>query len=211
MAAASAPAENNIAAEHKQAQSAPQPVNPVRSADVKSPQGSGVAPSVRLTSISVNLQNTSERPQTTETSADAEKGNTVQEPNTEYATVETKERHDTFSSAQLLDAWLAYANGLEKETHTTQTMRNFTPVMVSQDTIVMTIANSTQLESMQSHKRNIERHLADRLLNDFIELNIEMSEKEFENEAFTPTEKLAKMQEKNKHFKELKQRLGLEL
>jgi DNA polymerase-3 subunit gamma/tau len=216
MATASAPAENNIAAEHNQARNAtvstnaPQPVSTVKPT-VNSTQGSGVSASAKLTSISVNLQNTSEHPHTTKESADGAKSQTLQEPNAEYKAVEQKERNEEFSSEQLLNAWLAYANGLEKEAHTTQTMRNFTPVKVSRNNIVMTIANSTQKESMQTHKRNIERYLANRLHNDFIELNIEMSEKEFENEAFTPTEKLAKMQDKNKYFKELKQRLGLEL
>ena len=119
--------------------------------------------------------------------------------------------HCDFTDEALAQAWLKYAESLEKEAHTTQTMRNFPPERVSHDSIVMHIANSTQMEEMMAHKRNIERFLAAELHNSHITLSIEQDVSRFDNEAFTPTEKLARMQEKNPYFKELKQKLGLEL
>ncbi|MBO8439318.1 MAG: DNA polymerase III subunit gamma/tau [bacterium] len=128
-------------------------------------------------------------------------------PQADVAAVE----HCDFTDEELSQAWLKYAGSLEKEAHTTQTMRNFPPERVSRDGILMRIANSAQMEEMTAHRRNIERFLSAELHNGHITLTIEQDAAHFEREVFTPTEKLARMQEKNPYFKELRQKLGLEL
>ena len=64
---------------------------------------------------------------------------------------------------------------------------------------------------MLEHQPTITARLAELLKNDFVTFQIEVDATIAERAAFTPEEKLVKMQEKNPDLRALKQQLGLEL
>ena len=73
------------------------------------------------------------------------------------------------------------------------------------------VVNNLQQKTLVEHQPTITARLAELLKNDFVTFQIEVDATIAERAAFTPEEKLVKMQEKNPDLRALKQQLGLEL
>lgn len=90
-------------------------------------------------------------------------------------------------------------------------MLNFLPEPVSDESYKVLVVNNLQQKTLVEHQPTITARLAELLKNDFVTFQIEVDATIAERAAFTPEEKLVKMQEKNPDLRALKQQLGLEL
>lgn len=109
-------------------------------------------------------------------------------------------------------AWIRYANSLVGLAHVTNAMKNFMPEITSPNSIKVVLVNGMQQVAILEHKRAIEMFLAKELNNSQIALEIAMDDgTQYAKEAFTPSEKLNKMMEKNANFRVFKQALGLDI
>ena len=111
---------------------------------------------------------------------------------------------------QLIEVWNKYANSIDKEAHTTNTMLNFPPAKVDEGNIIVKVANSLQVDALTNHQRRIETFLSATLSNN-VHLSIVLDDTIEKTQAFTPEEKLAKMIESNPSLSLLKSTLGLEI
>lgn len=118
---------------------------------------------------------------------------------------------DDFQESEMLRLWKEYAQNIEKEAHTTNTMLNFLPQKKADFTIEVKVVNTIQVEAINNHKSKIESYLAKALHNNYIRLKIIIDDTNVTNEAFTPDEKFKKIQELNPNVQYLKRELGLEL
>ncbi len=137
----------------------------------------------------------------------------VQETST-VGTIETTTIADNIplNEDSLRTAWTAYAKAIEKDAHTMNTMNNFLPIITSENSIKVILANSMQREAINTHKNNIIAYLSKHLQNNNITIEIEVGQSSiYAKEAFTPYEKLAQMTTKNPDFKLLKEKLQLEI
>ena len=121
------------------------------------------------------------------------------------------ERRSAFTSAEFIAAWKQCAKEVVDQAHTTNTMLNFLPEQVSGELYKVLVVNNLQQKTLLEHQATITGKLANILQNDFVAFTIEVDHTIAEKSAFTPEEKLVKMQEKNPDFSDLKQQLGLEL
>lgn len=115
-----------------------------------------------------------------------------------------------YTEKQLSLCWRRYAQQIEKEAHTTNTMLNFPPEIIDEQHIRVKVANNLQIDALTVHKRAIERFLSEQLSN-YIHLEIIIDNDITKNQAFTPEEKLSQMQELNPAFGLLKSNLNLEI
>ena len=122
-----------------------------------------------------------------------------------------RERRESFTAAQFITAWKQCAKEIVDQAHTTNTMLNFLPVPVSDESYKVLVVNNLQQKTLVEHQPTITARLAELLKNDFVTFQIEVDATIAERAAFTPEEKLVKMQEKNPDLRALKQQLGLEL
>ena len=90
-------------------------------------------------------------------------------------------------------------------------MLNFLPEPISDESYKVLVVNNLQQKTLVEHQPTITARLAELLKNDFVTFQIEVDATIAERAAFTPEEKLVKMQEKNPDLRALKQQLGLEL
>jgi len=123
----------------------------------------------------------------------------------------SRERRSPFTSEQFMTAWKQCAKEIVEQAHTTNTMLNFLPEKVSDDSYKVLVVNNLQKKTLSEHQHTITAKLADILQNDFVTFYIEVDNTIAERSAFTPEEKLVKMQEKNSDFRDLTQQLGLVL
>lgn len=122
-----------------------------------------------------------------------------------------RERRESFTAAQFITAWKQCAKEIVDQAHTTNTMLNFLPEQVSDESYKVLVVNNLQQKTLVEHQPTITARLAELLKNDFVTFQIEVDATIAERAAFTPEEKLVKMQEKNPDLRALKQQLGLEL
>ena len=122
-----------------------------------------------------------------------------------------RERRESFTAAQFITAWKQCAKEIVDQAHTTNTMLNFLPEPVSDESYKVLVVNNLQQKTLVEHQPTITARLAELLKNDFVTFQIEVDATIAERAAFTPEEKLVKMQEKNPDLRALKQQLGLEL
>ena len=131
--------------------------------------------------------------------------------------VETKvettaqKRRSIFTSNEFIAAWKTCAKEVVAQAHTTNTMLNFLPEQVSDENYKVLVVNNLQQKTLLEHQDSITGKLANMLQNDFVTFSIEVDDTIAEKSAFTPEEKMVKMQEKNPDFADLKQQLGLEV
>ena len=166
------------------------------------PSPTETAPSTKVTHIrapqSLSISRV-ERPQVTSESA------------TTKSEAVAQERRSAFTSTAFIAAWKQCAKEIVDQAHTTNTMLNFLPEPVSDESYKVLVVNNLQQKTLVEHQPTITARLAELLKNDFVTFQIEVDATIAERAAFTPEEKLVKMQEKNPDLRALKQQLGLEL
>lgn len=120
-------------------------------------------------------------------------------------------RKNNFSEEALIDAWKSYAESLTDEKLLKNTMSLYLPKKVSDTVFEVTVNTVINKEYLENNMRSILNWLQDKLHNDYIEMEIVISETIVNNRPFTPHEIFEEMTKQNPVLKKLKDELGLEI
>ncbi len=135
-----------------------------------------------------------------------------EEPSVAVAEEEQQpERRKAFTEEQLQTAWKDYAKSIEKNAKLSNALINFSPQIVEGERLLLELANPAQKKDIVAAMPQIKQFLAERLQNDFLAFDIEISEKVTENFAFTSEECWELMRKENGALDDLKQTLSLEI
>ncbi|MGM9805385.1 MAG: DNA polymerase III subunit gamma/tau [Candidatus Aphodosoma sp.] len=184
---------------------APSPVLDTTQATAQ-PQAKPVTTGNKMPVIRLNIQRTGNPPAPAATTPAPQKAQQSMPDSP------AKQHHtpQPFTEERLKEEWIRYARSIEKEAHTTNAMLNFPPEKIDDSHIAVRLINSIQVEMISSHRKAIEQYLSEKLSND-ISLGITLDATIAKDKAFTPDEKLKRMQESNAAFNSLKTALGLEI
>lgn len=111
----------------------------------------------------------------------------------------------------MIDAWKSYAESLTDEKLLKNTMSLYLPKKVSDTVFEVTVNTVINKEYLENNMRSILNWLQDKLHNDYIEMEIVISETIVNNRPFTPHEIFEEMTKQNPVLKKLKDELGLEI
>ncbi len=124
---------------------------------------------------------------------------------------EQTQRREAFTEEQLQTGWKSFAKSIEKNAKLSNTLINFLPQKVDGERVLLELANPVQKKDIVAELPQIKQFLAERLQNDFLEFEIEISEKVTENFAFTSEECWALMRKENAALDEFQHNLSLEI
>ncbi len=122
-----------------------------------------------------------------------------------------KARETSFTDEDFQKYWTAFASSIEKNAKLTNTLINFLPQRVEGTRFQILLANPGQQKDVQEVLPAIKKFLSDKLNNDFLTFEVVVSEKIFENVAFTPEDCWDVMQKSNPSLVDLKKNLSLEI
>ena len=139
-------------------------------------------------------------------------GETAASEKTQPTAAEQTITNKPFSEADLDLAWREYAAALPVERKAdAQRMMAIRPKLLDDNKFQIVVYNQLAAESMQSLSASIEESLHKKLQNSQVKMQIHVNEASEEKRAFTASEKLEVMLDKNNNLKKLQKKLGLEL
>ena len=120
-------------------------------------------------------------------------------------------RQTPFTPDRLMGAWVGLKKYFPKEERLQMMLSEYVPVMESDTTLRLTLANPWQKEEFARFGKQVMNFLRQELENDVIVLHVDVSDYKHEERAFTAEEKYRKMLKKNPQIAELKSSLALQL
>lgn len=124
---------------------------------------------------------------------------------------ERKELKTDFTESQLNYHWQAYAQRMPIEQKALSVrMQGMRVKLFDNYLFEMVVENELVANDFRSIRTDIERYMRQALQNDFIEMQVRVSEPDENVRAFSRTEKFQQMASKNKALHELKNEFGLE-
>lgn len=119
---------------------------------------------------------------------------------------------NTFTPAQLLDAWNAYVESHSKESNNYYiTLSKRKPSLENGNLLILELDNKIQEDAIQEHKKEILDFLRNRLQNFSLELECRVIQVTAELKAYTNTDKFKKMAGVNPAILKLKEDFDLEV
>ena len=134
-----------------------------------------------------------------------------QEETTEPTVDENDRKRENFTEEALIDAWKSYTETLKEEKLLKNTMSNYLPKKTNDTTFEVTVNTEINKQYLEDNLRLILDWLQEKLHNDFVEMDIVISETVVNKRAFTSHEIFEEMVEKNPALKKLSDELGLEI
>lgn len=124
-----------------------------------------------------------------------------------------RNRNMKFSNSQLLEAWQSFASGIREEsTLLYSALTGHNPSITETGSIVVELENKVLEAEFNRNKTELLGHLKNTLNNDFITIEVTVSEQVIEaKKPYTDKEKFDQMAEKNPLLKSLKDQLDLGL
>ncbi|HTN68220.1 MAG TPA: DNA polymerase III subunit gamma/tau [Dysgonamonadaceae bacterium] len=122
-----------------------------------------------------------------------------------------KKRIEEFTEEVLVKAWESYTETLEEEKLLKNTMSLYLPKKVNDTIFEVTVNTEINKQYLDNNIGAIMNWLKDELKNDFIEMNILISETIVNQRPFTSREIFDVMAEENPVLRKLSEKLGLEL
>ncbi|MDD4727141.1 MAG: DNA polymerase III subunit gamma/tau [Dysgonamonadaceae bacterium] len=130
---------------------------------------------------------------------------------TEPTVDENDRKRESFTEDALIDAWKSYTETLKEEKLLKNTMSNYLPKKTNETTFEVTVNTEINKQYLEDNLRLILDWLQEKLHNDFVEMDIVISETVVNKRAFTSHEIFEEMVEKNPALKKLSDELGLEI
>ena len=116
-----------------------------------------------------------------------------------------------FTADRLMGAWVGLKKYFPKEERLNMMLTEYIPVIESETSLRLTLANPWQKEEFVRFAGQLMNHLRQDLQNDLIRLYVDVGEYKQEEQAFTADEKYRKMLKKNPQIAGLKSSLALQL
>ena len=120
-------------------------------------------------------------------------------------------RQTPFTADRLMGAWVGLKKYFPKEERLNMMLAEYIPVIESDTSLRLTLANPWQKEEFVRFAGQLMDHLRQDLQNDLLRLYVDVGEYKHEEQAFTADEKYRKMLKKNPQIAGLKSSLGLQL
>ena len=120
-------------------------------------------------------------------------------------------RNNPFTEDQLNDAWAGLSVHFPGEERLIALITTQTPQLIAPNLCRITVANPWQKEDFQKFGKKVMDIVRDKLGNDLLKLQVEISKQEVTRRAYTASEKYKVLADMNPHIAELRKRMNLQL
>lgn len=120
-------------------------------------------------------------------------------------------RNNPFTEDQLNDAWAGLSVHFSGEERLIALITTQTPQLIAPNLCRITVANPWQKEDFQKFGKKVMDIVRDKLGNDLLKLQVEISKQEVTRRAYTASEKYKVLADMNPHIAELRKRMNLQL
>ena len=120
-------------------------------------------------------------------------------------------RNTPFTEDQLNDAWAGLSVHFPGEERLIALITTQTPQLIAPNLCRITVANPWQKEDFQKFGKKVMDIVRDKLGNDLLKLQVEISKQEVTRRAYTASEKYKVLADMNPHIAELRKRMNLQL
>ncbi len=118
---------------------------------------------------------------------------------------------NTFTRSDLIEKWNTYAKGIKEKIHLKNTMLNISPDLKSGETISVSVYNPEQAQKLQEESTALVEFLRHELQNAYIMMEVDVTEQENTNIAYTETDKYKLFVSKNPQLQQLVNEFRLRL